>query len=497
MRDRFLALWFCRLAVDRVIRHSPGLKDLAFVLAQPKKGRMVVTGAGPRAREQGVRPGMVVADARAVLPSLEVIPDQPEETEKVLTQLAIWCIRYTPVVAVDPPDGLLMDISGCAHLWGGEIAYLNDMMDRLGKGYAVRIAIADTVGAAWAVARYGQGPVVSEGSQAKALSSLPPAALRLEPEIIHRMERLGFRQIGQFINMPRPALRRRFGQSLLSRLDGALGHTREYLTPVRPVVPYQERLPCLEPIRTATGIGIALRGLLEVLCERLTREGKGLRKCTFKVYRIDGKTQDIEIGTGTPSRHVNHLFRLFELRISWLRPGLGFELFILEAPIVEDLSAAQETLWNSMGNHDDLAVTELLDRIGGKVGTHTIHRYLPQQHHWPERSVKAAGNLKEQPDTVWPSDRPRPINLLSPPQPIEVLVPLPDYPPVRFHHQGLSYNIKRADGPERIEREWWLEDGEQRDYYCVEDDNGARYWLFRLGQYHVGSPKWFLHGYFA
>lgn len=498
MARRFAALWFPYLTTDWFVRRNPELKDATFVLAAPRRGRMTIRAAGHAARQKGITAGMVVADSRAIFPELQVINDIPGQEEQLLRAMAAWCLRYTPVAATDSPDGLLLDISGCPHLWGGEAPYLEELTAKLCRiGYEVRPAIADTIGAAWAISRYGKGPcIIDSGMQAEAIRTLPPAALRLDAGTTGRLDRLGLRTIGHFMNMPRPALRRRFGPSLLTRLDQALGHEIEALDPVQPPVPYLERLPCPEPIRTATGIGIALRRLLEALCARLEREELGMRSAVLKAFRIDGNIQQISIGTACPSRNAEHLFRLFDLKIGRLQPDLGFELFILEAPVVEALTPLQEMLWNTAGTGDEKSVAELLDRIAGRFGINAIHRYLPDEHYWPERSYRPAASLTEEPETAWRSAQ-RPVHLLPRPEQIEVTVALPDYPPMLFRYGGRLLRIVKADGPERIEREWWLDEGEYRDYYCVEDEAGARYWLFRLGSYAATEPTWYLHGFFA
>lgn len=497
MAKRFVAIWFRHLTTDWLIRRRPQLHDVPFVLAAPERGRMVVKAASIAAQGKGVQVDMVVADCRAILPTLQVFDDKPEQAEKLLNALAEWCLRYTPIVSIDLPDGLVLDVSGCAHLWGGEVPYLKDIITKL-RNYNVRAAMADTIGTAWAISRYGQmTPIIKTGEQLDALLTLPPAALRLEPAVLQRLSKLGLYQIQSFIKMPRAALRRRFGQSLLSRLDQALGQEMEVIVPIRPVQPYQERLPSLEPIRSAKGIEIALRKLLEQLCQRFVKEGKGLRTCIFKAYRIDNNIQQITISTIRPSRNVEHLFKLFEIKIPTIAPGLGIEMFILEAPIVEDISTTQDALWNTTSKDDDTGIAELLDRLAGKVGIPAIHRYLPDEHYWPERSIKLASSLQEKPLSEWRLDIPRPVHLLPKPEPIEVTVPIPDYPPMLFHYKGKLHNVCKADGPERIEQEWWLEEGLYRDYYCVEDEDGARYWLFRLGHYDSGEPKWFIHGFFA
>ncbi|MEO8111907.1 MAG: DNA polymerase Y family protein [Ginsengibacter sp.] len=500
MQKRFMAIWFRYLKTDWLMRRQPGLKDVPFVLATKDHGRMVITASNSLALKQGIDKGMVLADARAIVPSLLFFDDEQGRDVKLLNALAEWFIRYTPVVSVDLPDGLILDITGCAHLWGGEKVYLTGIIKRLKNfGYTARVAIADTIGAAWAVARFGKDNfIIESGKQETALLSLPSQALRLESDITERLEKLGLRNISQFISMPRSALRRRFDSPLLKRLGQALGYEEEQMLAIHPVEAYHERLPSLEPIVTAKGIEIALQKLLDAVCMRLKKEEKGLRTAIFKCYRIDGKIEEISIGTHRPSCNGRHLFKLFEDKIPTIEPDLGIELFILEAPKVEELSIVQEKLFESNAGLHDIGLAELLDRIGGKIGAKHIHRYVPDEHYWPERSYKLAIALDEKSQTAWKINKPRPLQLLAKPEPVEVTAPVPDYPPMMFRYNGKLHKIIKSDGPERIEQEWWLQQGQHRDYYYVEDEEGCRYWLFRSGHYdEERSYKWFMHGFFA
>ncbi len=500
MARRFVAIWFRYLVTDWFTLRQPQLGNTAFILRAASYGRMVVTAANALAEAQGIHSGMVLADARAILPILQVLDDKPELIEKLLKRIAEWCIRFTPFAAIDPPDGIILDVTGCSHLWDGDEPYLNDIVNRLkARGYHVRAAIADTIGAAWAVARFGtRSFIINPGQQNNALLSLPPAALRLESDTIERLNKLGLRQVKDFIGMPRSALRRRFGNLIITRLNQALGLEEEFIQPVLPIEPYQERLPCLEPIVTATGIEIALQRLLEALCQRLQKEQKGLRLALLKCYRIDGKIQQVHIATNSPSRNVKHLYKLFEIKLPTIEPDLGIELFVLEAPKVEDHAPAQQKLWEAPCGLDNIQLSELMDRLAGKVGSNAIHRFLPDEHYWPERSFKKASSLQEQKTSEWRVDRPRPMQLLATPENIEVTAPVPDYPPMNFRYKGKLHKIKKADGPERIEQEWWIQDGQHRDYYAVEDEEGCRYWLFRLGQYDdKKTHQWFIHGFLA
>jgi protein ImuB len=358
--------------------------------------------------------------------------------------------------------------------------------------------MADSPGAAWGVARFGREPlVIAGGKLIETLLPLPPEALRLQEETVVRLHKLGLHKVGQFLSMPRASLRRRFGQHMIVRLDMALGRTDEPIVPILPVEPYQERLPCMEPIATATGIAIALRKLLETLCLRLRHEQKGLRTAVFKCYRVDGKVEKAEIGTSRPTHHVDHLFKLFEIKLPTIEPALGIELFVLEAAKVEEHYAQQEKIWEGSGGLDDARLAELMDRLAVRVGMRAINRYVADEHYWPERSFRRALSLEEQPITPWRANKLRPLYLMPNPERIEVTAPIPDYPPMLFRYKGVLHKIVRADGPERIEQEWWLQQGQHRDYYCVEDEQGNRYWLFRSGHYDDENDQWFLHGVFG
>lgn len=479
--------------------HHPALKNMPFVLALPDHGRLRITEANIIAKTKGINTGMIVADAKVILPNLQVFDDCLDLSHKLLTKLCHWFIRFTPVVAIDAPDGLILDVSGCTHLWGSEEAYLKTIVSKLKNyGYHVRAAMADTIGTAWAIARYGKiKAIIKQGGQADALMPLPPAALRLDLSTLERLQKLGLYHISSFISMPRSALRRRFGQQLLTRIDQALGNEEEFIQPLQPAEPYHERLPCPEPVQTATGIEIALKQLLETLCSRLQQEGKGMRVATFKGYRVDNKAEHISISTNHPSNNPGHLFKLFELKIPSVEPALGIELFTLEALKVEDVSPVQETLWTYNNSIENKEVAELLDNIESRLGN-IVHRYLPDEHYLPERSVKLTASLKEKPASSWRVDKLRPIQLLPQPQQVKVTAPIPDYPPMNFRYRNKLHIVKKADGPERIEAEWWLNTGLHRDYYIIEDEEGRRYWLYRLGHYDSDtSPEWFIHGFFA
>lgn len=499
MEKRFMALHFPYLKTDWLTLRRPELAGQPFVFSFPEQNRLVISALNAAAENQGLTINMRLADAKAMLPNLKVLEDKQGREAKLLNAIAEWCIRYTPIVAIDLPDGLLFNVSGCTHLWGGEEPYINEIILRFkSKGYTIRAAIADTVGCAWAMARFGAHQfIIPRGGQKAALLKLPPVALRLDAINLEKLQKMGFRRIGLFSDIPHGQLRRRFGEDILLRLMQAYGDVEEHIKPIQVPEPYYERLPSLEPIRTRIGIEIAVRKLLEMMGQRLISEGKGIRNATLKTYRVDGKMHRIEIGTSHATSHAEHLFKLFDLHLGDIEPDLGIELFMLEANRVENADAAQQALWTTKSGLQDNGILELIDKLAGKVGANAIRRYLPQERYWPERSIKVTKNPTELPQSLWRTDMPRPTQLLDRPEPILVSSPVPDYPPMLFNYKDRVHYIKRADGPERIEREWWMDEGEHRDYYIVEDQHGARYWVFRSGHYQDIQTKWFLHGFFA
>ncbi len=502
MEKRYVSIWFRHLLSEWQLLRRPELAEMPFVFVAPDHGRIMVTAVSSLASSMGIEVGMRAADAKAVSPGLEVLDDKPGRAEKLLRGIGEWSIRYAPIVALDQfsMDGLMLDASGCAHLWGGERGYLKEIVAKFkSKGYTVRLAMADTPGAAWAIARYGKvTPLIAPGGHIDALQVLQPEALRLEQATLDKLSKLGFYQIRSFVGMPRSVLRRRFGEAFLLRLAQALGTEDEPLQPIKLPALFSERLPCLEPVRTRKAIEIAIEKMLEGLCRQLACEGKGLRTGVLTCYRIDGQIEQIGIGTSGASHSVSHLFKLFQLKIDQIRPALGIELFVMEAPKVDPAEVPQEEMWSASPGLNDKSVLQLLDRVAGKVGQGIIRRYVPATRYWPERSICRSLSISEKRVEQWQADKPRPTELLGSPAPVEVMALIPDHPPRFFIYQGQRHLIVKADGPERIEREWWLDEGEHRDYYQVEDEKGCRYWLFRSGHYGTEQcHRWFLHGFFA
>ena len=496
MMRRYVTVWFRHLKTDWFSRRDPALRKIPFVLVVKQHGRMIISAVNAVAQQQGMFPGMVLADARAIFPGIHHKDDVEGLAHQLIKAIAEYSICFSPNVSVDNNNGIIINATGCAHLWNGEQQYLKAILKRFSDfGYTVKAAIADTIGAAWAVTHFTNEQIIPSGEQKKYLLPLPPASLRLSTEAVQLMGKLGLRTIRDFIEMPRIVLQRRFGDELLQRLDQSIGIAEEFIEPVKPISPYTERLQCIDPIVNASGIEIAIELLLEMLCKRLNQESKGIRTLVLQCYCIDGRISQIEIGTSRATTNTTHLFKLLELRIPTIEPGAGIELFAMDATKVDDLAALQEKLWNNNGGLNDPALSTFIDCITNKLGYKCVVRYQPAEHHWPERSFTATSSLEEN-ITEWKIPNQRPIHLLHPPERIEVTAPIPDYPPMLFRYKGTLHKIIKADGPERIEREWWIEEGPHRDYYTVEDAKGCRYWLFRSGHYTENKPDWFIHGFF-
>ncbi|TWA86466.1 protein ImuB [Azospirillum brasilense] len=525
---RILSLWLPRLPTDAHSRRHPERRGhpLAAILAE--RGRLGVAAVNRGAEEAGVWPGMSLADARAIEPALAVFDADPESDARLLERIAGWCTRYTPWTAPDGPDGVALDITGCAHLFGGEAAMAADLTARLtAAGFESRLAMADTPAAAWALARFaapsltlprcagegiqpspGQrgrgGPAKREGGGNRAdtlLSPLPVAALRLPAATVEGLAAVGLRRIGDLRALPRATLAARFGPELLRRLDQAYGRLDEPLSPRLPVPPHCARLALPEPITTAEAIAEALRRLLTALCAGLEKTGEGARRLLLELHRVDRRLEEapqtLAIGTGHPVRRPDALMRLFAQKLDRVEPGPGLELMVLSATEAGPLAAAQAALDGGADGQPELA--ELMDRLGNRLGERAVLRLVPRQSWLPERSVAPASAFAAASGgALWPADRPRPVRLLAPPEPIEAMALLPDDPPSMFRWRGARHRVRRADGPERIAAEWWRRDGEPRDYYRIEDEAGRRFWVFRQGLYRPGvAALWFLHGFFG
>jgi protein ImuB len=494
-RRRILALHLPLLMIERLRLPGP------LAVWTTDGNRRVLLAVDPAAAEAGLQPGQALADAQAILPGVALRPAEPEADAAWLRRLALWSLCVTPLPAVDAPDGLLLDITGAAHLHGGEAALLHAVTTRFARaGVTVQGAIAGTPDAATALARAGRhGAVVAPGGEAAAIAPLSLASLRLPHPTIATLHRLGLRSVGAVLDQPRAPLARRFGAALTDALDAATGERPRPIRPLRPPPDFAASREFLEPIVTREAIDATLGRLLPELCGQLEKAGRGARRLVLLAFRVDGEAQAVSVGTGLPSRNPAHFARLFRERLERLSPGFGFERLSLEARSTERMAVAQAALrgrrrGTRADNPWDLA--QLLDRLSQRL---SVWRLAPRASHWPERAVQRIGVFDPVPTPDgWNTTR-RPLRLLRRPLALQASAELPDGPPFMLRLGRASSRVLRAEGPERLEPEWWRDrpDRRFRDYYRVELAGGARLWVCRSGHVLPGeAPRWWLHGRF-
>lgn len=484
-----------------------------FVLVAPGAGGARITALNQAAAATGLAVGELLANARAQARGLQARDADPAADATALRRLAVWCLRYSPrVMACDEASGgagIFIDITGCAHLFGGEAALCADLARRLRDfGLAPRLALAGTAGAAWALAHYGHdGTIVSAGGEAAALRDLPPAALRLDDGTLTLLRSLGFRRIGALIDAPRAPFAARFGEAILRRLDQALGRVAEPLAPVLPPPVYRAQAVFADAIVAQDHVLAAARRLLHAVVRDLERDGKGMKRLRLLLFRVDGGVVPIELGLAAPTRDPGHVARLLALRLDRrvddMETGAGFEAASLDvlaaAPMVEH--QAGFTAHGTAARPDGLA--RLVDRLVQRFGSGAVRRIATRASHIPERAAVLCPAIEAPPGdwTAAPQGE-RPPLLFDPPELADVVALIPEGPPRQFRWRGQRHTIVHADGPERIAPEWWRRsrgDAEAtRDYYIVEDEAGRRFWIYRAGLYgrETVSPRWFVHGVF-
>lgn len=554
---RFVSVWLPAWPIERLARASPQAfpSGVASALVEDEGGKRVVTAVTEKAARAGIRPGMALNDARAILPGLAVRPAEPRADIVALRRLARWCGRYGPnrnivrqALRAGGDHGIWIDVSGVAHLFGGEQRMLADLAGRLaGFGFSARLALADTYGAAHALARHGacrraSFAIAPPGESRAALALLPVAGLRLTGDAVRLLMRLGLTRIGDLYGLPRAALARRFrdedGKSrhmavreasalataVLVRLDAALGLAAEPLQPLGTPPRLVVRRSFPEPLVSGEGISAAVADVAEELCASLAAAGLGARRIRLVLYRADGTVTALDAGTSLPCRSVPHMLRLMTERLDKIDAGFGIDVVALEAISVSTLDASQAALdAGAAAGASDLG--RLVDILASRLGRSRVQALAPRQSYLPERTQAA---LAVQPERIaaselapWPqppAPGERPPLLLPSPEPITVMAEIPEGPPMRFTWRRLQHRVQRAEGPERIAPEWWChlppapeEDAgdavaastapRPRDYYRVEVEGGARFWIFRDGLYGAASderpPRWFVHGLFG
>ncbi len=518
---RYLALWFPFLETDRLhrlrsIQRFAERDERPFVVVERTRGSLRLAAVDPSAIRLGLRHGMTLADARARVPDIAVAElDERSDTE-LLNRLALHCDRYTPLVALDPPNGLMLDISGCAHLFGSEEGLRTRVISHIQRmGLQIRATVAGTPEAARALSRFSTIPIASPGREEALVRRLPVIAIAgLSSETVMALSRAGLKTIGSVADRPFETLAARFGQGLITRLVRTLGREDVRITPIRPLADIVVDRHFTEPLTQLDALEDVLAVLLDAAAAALQARDHGGRIFIASLYRSDGEIRQLTVETGRPSRDVGLLRSLYRERLATLAepidPGFGFDALRLAIPLAEPLSPQQPCLDGRVTSQADDAVNDLVDRLVVRFGHDRVLRFKACDSHIPEHAnqLVPAGALKtDKPSSAAPappdaSEPPaRPLQMFDPPQRIDAIAEVPDGPPLRFRWRRILHEVAHAEGPERIAPEWWhaTTAAAPRDYYRVEDTTGHRFWIFRRGYYGQTDtpPRWFVHGLFA
>jgi protein ImuB len=563
---RVCSIWLPTIAIERWAKSSDSAPDSPIVLTVEGSHGLIVHAVTKAAAERGARPGARLTDARALDPALVAMPADPDGDIALLQRLAKWAGRWSPLVEVDGADALRLDVSGAAHLFGGEAGLVEDIRRRFAAmGLTARVAIAPTAAAAWALSHFGrQTPIVTPAkagvplicSRGDAetrrekrrdsrfrgndeiidyLSPLHVSALRLEPDTMRTLERLGLKTIGALLEMPRLALARRFREDVVDALDRALGRKPEPLTAAPAAAPPRALLKLEEPATHPEAAAQALERLIPRLVAKLQHRHLGARRLSLNGYRVDGSVAQASVATAIASREPKHLQRLLADKTGALDPEFGFDAFALTADWTENLAAAQDSLVEEPSGTGEVA--RLVDRLTVKLGQKAVRRPQARESHLPERASGWVGVIKSSslsrsdgegdrstkssgggvrrgplhhaasrhgppPQSAARQELKRPQRLLDRPEAIDVIYATPEGLPRRFMWRRAIHDIARVEGPERIAPEWWRQRSTSRlrDYYRVEDRTGRRYWIYReglAGDGRGGAPAWFIHGLFG
>jgi protein ImuB len=488
------------LTAERVSRALRAPLETPFALTKKVRGAVRLTALDARALALGVTRGLTLADARVRLPELAAFEHDEPADAALLEWLADACDRYSPAVATDPPQAIVIDITGCARPFGGEAGLAVDLQRRFTRqSLTIITALADTPDAALALAAFGGSDVLS----------LPVAALRVDSETLLALHRAGLKTLGHLAARPRGPLAARFGAAMPRMLARLLGEEHVQLTPRRhpPAVQVERRFAA--PVLSSDAALVTLDRLAREAFTILSQRGVGGRRFEAALFRSDGHVARLTVDTGQPTRDPKIIARLLRERIGTLAdpldPGFGYDLIRLAVPVTEPLAPQQLHLEGGAVAVAELAA--LIDRLGTRLGRDRVRRFAAGNSHIPEKAAFELPVSEALPKPNWPvseAGQPplRPLHLFDPPQRIDVMAEVPDGPPLWFRWRQARHDVTRTEGPERIAAEWWKRrngKGLTRDYYRVEDRRGQRFWLFRHGLYGVerSLPDWYVHGLFA
>ncbi|NTE35212.1 Y-family DNA polymerase [Agrobacterium tumefaciens] len=502
--SRVVSIYLPDLPTDRIRRDDPAIPDDQPIAIIARSGsKRWVSAADATARKIGVRVGMPAAKAQAIFRGLMLVDADPIADAIQLDRLGFWALgHYSPIVAVDGIDGIVMDTEGADHLQGGEMPMITGIVNLFrGRKLTAKVAIADTWGAAHACARAISRDmvIVPPGGIVRAVEKLPISLLRLPEKVVQDLRVLGFHTVGELSNTPRAPLALRFGPEIGRRLDQMYGRMSDPIDPIRTTDLVEVSRSFQEPIGAAETINKYVGRLVVQLVAELEKRGLGARRTDLIVHKVDNTIQAIRAGTAKPARDVAWLTKLFRDRTEKIEPGFGIEKLVLVAVSAEPL--AEEQKISSLVEEETRDFTPLIDIFVNRG--QRVYRVAPVASDIPERSVRRISAVAEEQDASWVGHWQRPVRLLKNPEQIQAIALMPDYPPASITWRGKRHRVRRADGPERVFGEWWKLPSELeavRDYFAIENDDGERLWIFRSGDGvdpETGSHKWFIHGIFS
>jgi protein ImuB len=481
-----------------------------FSLTHEVRGAVRLYAVNEAGVSLGLMPDMMLANARALAPKLSVSPATPEQDQMALLKLADWCGRFSPWCATDGNQGVRLEITGCAHLFGGEVEMLDMMASQFQKmRIAAVFGLADSPAVAWAAARFGSEPsvIVPSGEGVQYLATFPIRALRLEEKTLSGLEKVGLRKISDLYDLPRAPLELRFGRQLLQRLDQISGKEAEPISPLRPTAPFRTRMTWPDPIGLLPDIEAAAKQLTEELCRQLEAHGKGSREIELALYRADGQVIRISVGTSVLTRDAEHMMRLLLEKIPDIDVGFGVDVMICSALRV-DLYLGQQTSFNKMvpsENTDEItqgmaqSLGQLVDRLETRLGAPNVLRLIPFESHDPSRAYAIVAPMAPASNLTWPQKQPRPIRLLPVPERMKMI--FDGARAKRYQWRQEQGEVVTLEGPERISPEWWRLALETRDYFRLQADTGQRFWIYtsytRREEIQISSSDWYMHGFFS
>ncbi|MQY46560.1 DNA polymerase Y family protein [Rhizobiales bacterium RZME27] len=501
---RVVSIFLPDLPTDRIRRDDPAIPDEQPIAVIARSGaKRWVSSADASAKRIGVRVGMPAAKAQAIFQGLMLVDADPVADALALDRLGLWALgHYSPIVAVDGIDGLVLDTEGADHLQGGEMPMITGIVNLFrARKLTARVAIADTWGAAHACVRAinRDTVIVPRGEIVRAVEKLPISLLRLPAKVVQDLRILGFQSIGELSAAPRAPLALRFGPEVGRRLDQMFARMNEPIDPIRTADLVEVSRSFQEPIGAAETIDKYVGRLVVQLVAELEKRGLGARRTDLVVHKVDNTLKAIRAGTAKPARDVAWLTKLFKDRTEKIEPGFGIEKLVLVAVSAEPLVEEQKV--SSLVEEETSDITPLIDIFGNRG--QRVYCMAPYASDVPERSVQRISAVAEAVDETWVGHWRRPVRLFDRPEQIQAIAMMPDYPPATITWRGKRHRVKRADGPERIFGEWWRRPNELdavRDYFVIENDDGERFWIFRSGDGvdpQTGSHKWFMHGIFA